>query len=552
MRRAWEILMNATRLSFPIGLRAVLLLTALSQAGIARGAIFTGEIIDSASGQPLPARLYVQSDGGRWFFPTSSVPGGSAVRYQKQAGKATNSIEQHTTLSAHPFTVTLEPGGYTFTVERGKEFFPLEKRVEVGSEPVRVKLPLRRWINMAARGWFSGDTHSHRDPADLPNVMQAEDLNVAHPMVYWTTADDVPPSRSQKNFKGNFDAAPVELDATHVWFPRNTEYEIFNTAGKQHTLGALLLINHKTVFDLPALPVRRVAERAHAEGALLDLEKHNWEWSMAIVPLVKPDLFELANNHLWRTEFAYRDWAVPAPPWMDIGTGRDTERHWALYGFANYYALLNCGFRLQPAAGTANGVHPVPLGFGRVYVHLDGPFRYDEWMKGLAAGRSFVTTGPMLLAKFDGKLPGHRFEVKDSPARRVRIEATVISEQPVKNIELLRNCDVIERLEMKSNQNAEGAFEADIGKEVSIQGTSWLAVRCWEERPGGRIRFAHTAPVWFDELDAPLRPKKREVEWLLQRTRDEIARSQALLPPKALGEYREALAAYEALARDAQ
>lgn len=164
----------------------------------------------------------------------------------------------------------------------------------------------------------------------------------------------------------------------------------FTTAKQKHTLGAILAINHKSIFDLPALPVSRVAARAHAEGALLDLEKHNWEWSMAIVPLVKPDLFELSNNHLWRSEFGVRDWAVPAPAWMGLGSGLNTERAWALYGFANYYTLLDCGFRLRPAAGTANGVHPVPLGFGRVYVHLDGKFSYDAWIKGLDAGRSFV------------------------------------------------------------------------------------------------------------------------------------------------------------------
>ena len=532
-----------------MGLGAALLVAALSLARIAPGAVVTGEIVDEASGKPLPARLYIQSDSGRWFFPTSSAPGASAVRYQKQAGKATNSIERHTTLSAHPFTVELEPGGYTFTVERGKEYFPLEKRVTVDKEPLRVKLPLRRWIDMAARGWFSGDTHSHRDPADLPNVMLAEDLNVAHPMVYWTTVDNVPPSRSQKNFKGNFDAAPVQLDATHVWFPRNTEYEIFTTAGKSHTLGALLLINHKTVFDVPALPLRRVAERAHAEGALLDLEKHNWEWSMAIVPLVKPDLFELSNNHLWRTQFAYTDWAVPAPAWMGIGTGRDNERNWALYGFANYYALLNCGFRLQPAAGTANGVHPVPLGFGRVYVHLDGAFHYDAWMKGLAAGRSFVTTGPMLLAEFDQKLPGHRFELHGAP---VRVEVKVLSEQPIKSVEIIRNGDVIEPVSTIKNQTRDGTFETRVVEYISVQGSGWVAVRCWEERPGGRMRFAHTAPVWVDNPNDPLRPKKREVEWLIQRTRDEIARSAGLFSPEAQAEYREALAAWEALARDAQ
>ena len=76
---------------------------------------------------------------------------------------------------------------------------------------------------------------------------------------------------------------------------------------------------------------------------------------------------------------------------MNLGNGSNDELNWTLYGFQTYYALLNCGLRLQPTAGTANGVHPVPLGFSRVYVHLDEPFSFDAWMRGLAAGRSFVT-----------------------------------------------------------------------------------------------------------------------------------------------------------------
>ena len=44
--------------------------------------------------------------------------------------------------------------------------------------------------------------------------------------------------------------------------------------------------------------------------------------------------------------------------------------------------------QIKPSAGTASGVHPVPLGFGRVYVKLSGPFRYESWINGLRDGRS--------------------------------------------------------------------------------------------------------------------------------------------------------------------
>ena len=145
--------------------------------------------------------------------------------------------------------------------------------------------------------------------------MLAEDLNVALPLVDWTTVSTVAPSASQRGIRGNFGNAPERIDALHVWQARNTEYEIFQTGNTNHTLGALLILNHQTRFDQPVFPLRGIAEKARAEGALLDLEKHNWPWSLALVPLLKVDLFELANNHHWQTGYSVKNWAVPAPAW---------------------------------------------------------------------------------------------------------------------------------------------------------------------------------------------------------------------------------------------
>ena len=524
-------------------------LTLLLQTNLAPAApvTVTGEIVDSSSQQVVPARIYVHNQAGQWFFPVSAATNGSAIRYERQNGANQLALEMHTTLSAHPFKLELEPGNYTFMVERGKEYLPLTNRVQVGSQPMNLQLPLRRWVNLAARGWFSGDTHNHRAPAELPNVMLAEDVNVALPMVYWTTEESVPPAGSPRNMKGQFAAVLTRVDDTHVIWPRNTEYEIFTTAKKSHTLGALLLVNHRGVIDLPALPVSKVAEWARREGALLDLEKHNWAWSLAIVPLVKPDLFELANNHHWRTEYAARNWAEPAPPWMDLGTGGGTEREWTIYGFKTYYALLNSGFRLSPAAGTANGVHPVPLGFGRVYVHIGRQFDYDAWMQGLKAGRSFVTTGPMLLAEVNSELPGGRVSGRPGRIQKLKIKGTVLSEQPVHEVELVVNGQVVKTISLKPRQTKQGAWEAVFAGDWSCDGSSWLALRCFESRASDRFRFAHTAP-WFVEVPGePLRPKKQEVEWFIQSVRKELERSAPVLPPEAVQEYRQALAAYEAL-----
>jgi hypothetical protein len=344
----------------------------------------------------------------------------------------------------------------------------------------------------------------------------------------------------------------VKIDETHVWQPRNTEYEIFTTGKTNHTLGALLILNHRTRFDQPIFPLSAVARKARAEGALLDLEKHNWPWSLALVPLLNVDLFELANNHHWQTEYAIRKWAVPAPAWMELsGSGSDTEREWTLYGFQTYYALLNCGFRLRPAAGTANGVHPVPLGFSRVYVQLDGPFSFDGWMRGLAEGRSFVTTGPMILAKADGQWPGAKFPAANG-SKNHALDCTVLSEQPLETIELIVNGVVTQRFEPQNMKAGAGSFENQVAARFKPDTSSWLAWRCFEKRPGNRFRFAHTAPWHFPIAGKPLRPRRAEAEWLIAAVKEEIARSQNIAPDTLISDYRRALEVYEQLARNAQ
>jgi hypothetical protein len=347
-------------------------------------ATVTGEIVDSASERLIPARLYIEAEGGRWFFAESASDAGSAIRYEKRNWINTNAVEMHVTLSAHPFRAELPPGAYTFTVERGKEYRPLIRRIEIGNEDTRVRLPIERWVDMAQRGWFSGDVHVHRPLADLANVVLAEDLNVAFPLTGWVTKAFTPPAQGDKNLDATGPAQLIRIDDTHVIWPLNTEWEIFTVGEQKHHLGAVFALGHKAAFKLGAPPVEPIAEQARREGALLDLDKHDWPWSMAIVPLMNVDLYELANNHIWRTEFCFSRWNGAAKNFVGSPGDRweGSERDWIEYGFRNYYMLLNCGFRLRPSAGTANGVHPVPLGFGRVYVECPRGFSYEPGCAG--------------------------------------------------------------------------------------------------------------------------------------------------------------------------
>src|SRR5262245_24275919 len=120
----------------------------------------SGEVRDAATAKALPARIYIQAADGAWHFPRSS--GGSAITYRKQRTDNPRCVEMHTTLSAHPFEIDLPPGQYTITVERGKEYHPIAQKVTLGKGGEHLTVPLRRWINLAERGWYSGETHLHR------------------------------------------------------------------------------------------------------------------------------------------------------------------------------------------------------------------------------------------------------------------------------------------------------------------------------------------------------------------------------------------------------
>jgi len=518
-------------------------------------ASLTGTIVDATTDAPIPARVYLQSSSGEWFFPRSASPEGTAVAYRKN--RLQDSVEMHTTLSAHPFTIDLAPGEYTVTVERGKEYHPLTRKVAVPAHGASVRLPLRRWINMAERNWYSGDTHVHRPIEDLPNIMLAEDLNVTFPLTYWVTRAFEAPSQGDKNTRDRYGAKLIKIDDTHAIFPRNTEYEIFTVGGKRHTLGAVFVLGHTNILDFGAPPVKRIAAARDREGApLLDLDKHNWPWSMAIMPLLRVNLFELSNNHLWRTQFAFTNWAEPAPAHLKLnyhGTGPDVEMAWTRFGFENYYALLNCGFRINPSGGTASGVHPVPLGFGRVYVHLDKKFSYEGFRRGLKRGRSFVTTGPMLEIKINSQHPGCQWNRANSHKPfKLEFSGKATNSKPLSSIEILCNGEVIKTISPDNAPSIGGSYESEVSFRASATTSSWYAVRCWQVDEDGRFRFAHTAPWRIEFPGKPLTPRKEQINYLIRRVEEQIQRSSPLLPNSAIDEYREALRFYQRLATEAR
>src|SRR5262249_55646456 len=158
----------------------------------------------------------------------------------------------------------------------------------------------------------------------------------------------------------------------------------------------------------------------------------------------------------------------------------------------------------------------------------------DAWLTGLNAGRSFVTTGPMLFVTLDGREPGHRILQVDAARRDYALAGSVASASPLDRIELVLNGEVVRTLRPANRRSDRGSFESVIETSITIDGTSWLAVRAFEKLAGGRERFVHSAPFHMDVPGKPLRPRRIEVDYLIERVEAQIARSSGVLPAPAL------------------
>ena len=138
---------------------------------------------------------------------------------------------------------------------------------------------------------------------------------------------------------------------------------------------------------------------------------------------------------------------------------------------------------------------PVPLGFGRVYVHLI-PGRLRR--RGLAAR---LEPGPELRhhgadAARHAQWPGSRaIMFAERGSKRIACADCAVSGRATQ-----ADRDRGQRRGRADPQTGEPQDRAGRVREprstrrLPIDGSSWIAVRCFEDRPDRRVRFAHTGP----------------------------------------------------------
>jgi hypothetical protein len=429
---------------------------------------------------PVPFRLHLTDPAGKPVAPANRI-----------------SWKDHFTVNQSDF-IELPDGEYRAVAERGPEYDALERSVRfLGGAERGCRFNFRRLVDLSKEGWWSGDLHVHRPLKDVELLMRAEDLHVA-PVITWWNKRDLWKDK--------------EIPATTVTrFDHDRFYEVM--AGEDEREGGALMYYRlpkplaigDSTREYPS-PVTYLLEAKKTPGVHVDIEKPFWWDTPTWLATGKIDTVGIAVNHMCRSVMMEKEaWGKPRPEERlpaPLGVG-----YWVQ---EIYYHVLNCGLRVAPSAGSASGVLPNPVGYNRVYVHLDGELTYEKWFEGLRAGRSFVTNGPLLRVTANGKLPGEVFRA--DKAISIELAARLDGRDPVEAFEIVRDGKVERTVPVK---DALGRLE--------FASSGWFLVRCIAKNEK-TFRFASTAPFYVEIGESKHRVSKASAQFFADWVDERIGR----------------------------
>ena len=396
--------------------------------------------IYSSRGELLSSETALSfGDAGFYYQPVRTRDHGGARFWPGEAGYTRAFFERGR------FRMDLSAGTYRLLVSKGPEYAAVDRSFTVDAK-TQVRVDLKRWIDMSARGWHSGDCHVHfARPSERANALAQQ----------WAQAEDL----RMANILRMGDA-----EATYF------EQYAFGRAGRyQYPGGALVpgqedprtsVMGHTMHLGIQA-PVRS-PDDYYLYAPVFDATRR--QGGVAGYAHVNRELFTVR-----------RDMS------LNIPRGKVDFAEIAEFGNVKpdlYYEFLNLGFRLAAAGGS-----DVPwggtAGDARTYVHTGSSrFTPDAWLAGLRQGHTFVTLGPILEFTVEGKLPGDevRTHKGDTITIRAKVTAGYSSKLPGR-IEVVGNGDVL-----RSSESGEIEFTLLAGHSL------WLAAR---------TRDAHTSPVYL-------------------------------------------------------
>ena len=402
-------------------------------------------VLDDETGRPVPCRVHFRTPEGVPYqpyghhnransnLPTDNFDIGGDVRL----GQVTYAYIDGTCQGWLP------RGDVIVDVARGFEYDPLRTRVRIEPGQRDLTLRIKRWSNMNAEGWYSGDSHVHfLSSQGAVTEAAGEDLNVVNLLQsQWGSL-----FTNTEDFIGEPNVARSGDTIVYV-----------SQENRQHVMGHLILWGLKE-------PVMPWCTDGPGEAELAGtMEMTLSQWADACHEqggtVIAPHIGAFGGELVALT-------ATGRVQGMEMIRMHENAHE-------GYYRALNCGYRMPIVGGTDKMSADVTVGLSRTYARLpDGQdFNYDNWCKAVASGATFLSSGPMIRLSVDGREIGDTVELTGPGT--VEVEASAESIFPLHRLDIVQAGRVVASAESRT-----GTRRLTIRERITVSGHTWIAARC--------------------------------------------------------------------------
>jgi hypothetical protein len=428
------------------------------------------QVLDAATRRPTPVRIAFRSKEGRYIPPYGHRTEVNDLWFEDY-GADVKLMDSPFAYVDGTFQIELPVGDVFLEMTKGFEYGAVRQKITIEPHQRNLSVEIPRFAALRSQGWATADVHVHfLSPTTAVLEGQAEGVNLINLLAaqwgdMYTNVGDF--------FQGPLTSHDKE---TIVWV---------GTENRQHILGHLCLLGGH------GMPVYPMSASGPGEAYIGDpLWTSMAEWADACRE--REGLAVCAHFPSPTGEVA-----------ADIILGKvdalelypSFTKHFNSQRFLDWYRYLNCGYRLPAVAGTDKMGAYMPVGANRTYAYLgQEEFNFVNWAKAVRAGNTFVSSGPLLLLKADGRVPGEEITMNPGGGT-VEVHCQAKCFVPMHGIEIVLNGHVV-----ASHEVREGASEITLNEKIHVPGPGWIAARGISHHgPVTNWNFhvaAHTSPVY--------------------------------------------------------
>ena len=447
--------------------------------------------VDDSTGEEVASRIHLTAADGRFYAPPDA--------YARIGGAGEHSFHQ-----AGSFRMEVPVGSLEIEAVRGFEYEPVSASVEIAAGDVaELTLRLPRITDMAAKGWWSGSTHIHMNYAgNLHNTLEnlmfmsaAEDQDVVLEQI----ANKDNRILDYQHFVPGGGAHPLSTE--EMVLVVGQEYRppfyghVFYFGLEEHLISPYTTGYEGTGIESLYPSNTDMFRKAKAQGATVGyVHAFFGENDPLVAPDGSPGSLGGAKGYM-----------------VDAALGETDAVEWSSAsrsGFFPWYATLNNGLRVAAVGGEdsiSNMQRSKLVGSVRTYVHTgERGLDLDAFLEGIRKGRAFVSCGPVLDFRVNGRIPGDDVQLPDAGGE-VEWSAWVRSPTPLERAWVVSGGRDIAEVPLSEDRRSARATG-----RVPMDRSGWLILRAEgspdEARPlDCGYAQAFTNPVWVRAGDQPVR-----------------------------------------------